>query len=68
MQPVLTLFWMAAGIALSIGTVMTIVGLVRAPDGYEDQDGFQYAHNGNATTESRDAHGHLGHPSHPELA
>ena len=68
MQPALTLFWMVAGLSLAIGTVMTIVGLVRAPDGYEDEGGFQYAHDRNATLESRDEQGHMAHPSHPELA
>jgi len=66
MQPALTLFWMVTSLSLAIGTVMTIVGLVRAPDGYEDDDGFQYSHDGDVSAEAHD--GHVGHQNHPELA
>ena len=63
MQPALSLFWMVTGFALVIGTVMMVVGLVRAPEGYENQDGFQYADEGDGQAANQ-----VAHSSHPNLA
>ena len=62
MQPV-SLSLIAAGLFLAIGAVLTIVGLFRAPDGYEDSNGFHFASHpeGNATSP-------VTHPIHPNLA
>ena len=65
MQPALTLFWMVTGLSLAVGTVMTIVGLVRAPEGHEDHEGFHYS---SESGTSHDHAGDLAHPRHPELA
>lgn len=68
MQPALTLFWMFTGLSLAIGTVTTIIGLVRAPDGYEDQDGFQFAHDGEVMVEMQQRNVQAAQASQAKLA
>lgn len=63
MQPALAFLWLVLGIALVLGTVLMIAGLARAPEGYEDEDGFKYANE----SDQNEA-GDLSHPSHPTLA
>lgn len=43
MQSALTVFWILSGLGFAIGVVITIVGLVRAPEGFEDEAGFHPA-------------------------
>lgn len=56
MNSALTLFWIVSGLSFAVGTVMTIVGLHRAPEGMEDESGFRYLHGPDALEDS-DAHG-----------
>ena len=68
MQSALTVFWILSGLALALGLVMTVVGLLRAPEGFEDESGFRYAEPAAArkATTTRVVHGTR--PPHPELA
>ncbi len=43
MENALMIFWTVTAVSLAIGSVKAIVGLVRAPEGYENQDGFHYS-------------------------
>jgi hypothetical protein len=43
MQSTLFLLSIAAGIILVAGAVAMVVGLRNAPEGYEDENGFQFA-------------------------
>ena len=63
MHPALAFIWMVIGISLLLGTVLMIAGLARAPEGYENEDGFQYASEGDA-----DEVNDLSQPSRPTLA
>jgi hypothetical protein len=42
MQSALPLLLILAGFILAVGTVVMIVALRRAPEGYEDENGFQF--------------------------
>ena len=42
MENALMILSTIVGLAVVLGAVKAIVGLVRAPDGYENQDGFHY--------------------------
>ncbi|MEO5960764.1 MAG: hypothetical protein ABIZ49_06845 [Opitutaceae bacterium] len=42
MQNALPLFLILAGFILVVGTVVMIVALRRAPEGYEGENGFQF--------------------------
>ena len=42
MDAVRTILWSLPSIIFGLGTVITIVALRRAPDGSEDEEGFQY--------------------------
>jgi hypothetical protein len=42
MHPVLALFWIIAGVTFLAGAIITVVGLHRAPEAFEDADGFHY--------------------------
>ena len=44
MDTALTLFWIVTGLSFAVGTVLTLVGLHRAPEGVEDAHGFRYLH------------------------
>lgn len=68
MQSALTVFWILSGLALAIGLVMTVVGLVRAPEGFEDETGFRYAKPTVARKSTPARVVHSTRPPHPELA
>ena len=59
MNPALTLFWIVAGLSFAVGAVLTVVGLLRAPEGVEDENGFRYLHAADAH-EIADDHAHHG--------
>lgn len=59
MNLALTLFWIVTGLSFALGTVMTVVGLLRAPEGVEDENGFRYLHRAE-THEIADDHVHHG--------
>ena len=59
MNSALTLFWIVTGLSFAIGTVLTLVGLLRAPEGVEDAHGFRYVH-GADELETADDHVHQG--------
>jgi hypothetical protein len=63
MQLALAFFLLVIGISLVLGTVLMVAGLARAPEGHEDENGFQYANE-----EGADEVNQLSHPSHPTLA
>ena len=44
MHPALAFLWFLPSIVFGVGTVITIVALRRAPDGFEDTDGFHCLH------------------------
>lgn len=68
MQSALTVFWILSGLALALGLVMTVVGLVRAPEGFEDETGFRYAKPTVARKPAPASVVHSTRPPHPELA
>lgn len=59
MNSALTLFWIVTGLSFAVGTVLTLVGLHRAPEGLEDEQGFRYLHGADAQ-EIADDHVHHG--------
>jgi hypothetical protein len=67
MKSALTVFWILSGLGLAVGLVMTVVGLVRAPEGFEDESGFRYA-NPLAARKATTRVVHGTRPPHPELA
>jgi len=48
MHSTLALFSLAATLLLVVGIVLVMVGLKHAPEGFEDENGFQFGH---ATTD-----------------
>jgi hypothetical protein len=48
MNTALTLFWIVSGLSFAVGGVMTVIGLLRAPEGVEDEHGFRYLHSADA--------------------
>jgi len=42
MQAALTFLWFLPSIVFGVGTVITLVALRRAPEGRENDEGFQY--------------------------
>ena len=66
MNSALTLFWIVTGFSFAVGTVLTLIGLHRAPEGFEDESGFRYLHGAEAH-ENADHHGDGVHDS-AELA
>ncbi|MDP3069690.1 MAG: hypothetical protein Q8N18_05345 [Opitutaceae bacterium] len=68
MQSALTVFWILSGLGFAAGVVITVVGLVRAPEGFEDESGFQYAESPAARKAKLADAGHAVRPSEPELA
>lgn len=68
MQSALTVFWILSGLGFAVGLVVTIVGLVRAPEGFEDESGFHYA-KPLAQRQAATVHAtHAARATHPELA
>jgi hypothetical protein len=44
MQPAVAILWFLPSIVFGVGTVITILALRHAPEGYESEEGFQYLH------------------------
>ena len=42
MHPVLAILWFLPSFVFGVGTVITILALRRAPEGFENEDGFHY--------------------------
>jgi hypothetical protein len=68
MQNALTVFWILSGLGFAAGMVVTVVGLVRAPEGYEDENGFHAVVPAGTRKTAADHAAHGSRPPHPELA
>jgi hypothetical protein len=68
MQSALTVFWILSGLGFAVGMVVTVVGLLRAPEGYEDETGFRYVEPATARKAAPERATHGTRPPHPELA
>ncbi|MEI6463455.1 MAG: hypothetical protein WCQ89_01950 [Verrucomicrobiota bacterium] len=68
MQLAVSLFWALLGLSLAGGTVLTIVSVLRAPLGREDEAGFHCEHDAAKVEVQHDDAGHIGHTSHPGFA
>ena len=42
MHPAVAILWFLPSIVFGVGTIVTIIALRRAPEGYENDEGFQY--------------------------
>lgn len=68
MQSALTVFWILSGLGFAIGVVITVVGLMRAPEGFEDESGFQTVEASAGKKAAVAPATHAVRPTHPELA
>ncbi|MBL9186180.1 MAG: hypothetical protein JNK23_01745 [Opitutaceae bacterium] len=68
MQSALTVFWILSGLGFAAGIIVTVVGLIRAPEGFEDESGFHHAESSASRKAKLANAGHAVRPSQPELA
>lgn len=55
MNTATTILWFLPSFVFGVGTVITIVALRRAPEGYQDEEGFHYLRSSH-TPMGADAH------------
>ena len=55
MHSALAILWMVPSLVFGVGTIITVLALRRAPEGYEDETGFHYTAPQSGTTDRADA-------------